>query len=100
MNYKTLTEEQLQEQLQLIMDEINRRNNLKEIPEQVDSLAKKYEELGGDKEELIHRIENKQYTMNVAPYLAKSLVRVFLYGMKYGYAVTSTGYIVHATHNN
>ena len=25
---------------------INRRNNLKEIPEQVDSLAKKYEELG------------------------------------------------------
>lgn len=59
MDYKTLTEEQLQEQLQLIMDEISRRNNLKEIPEQVDGLAKKYEELGGDKEELIHRIENK-----------------------------------------
>lgn len=59
MDYKTLTEEQLQEQLQLIMNEISRRNNLKEIPEQVDSLAKKYEELGGDKEELIHRIENK-----------------------------------------
>ena len=55
MDYKTLTEEQLQ----IITDEINRRNNLKEIPEQVDSLAKKYEELGGDKEELIHRIENK-----------------------------------------
>ena len=34
MDCKTLTEEQLQEQLQLIMDEINRRNNLKEIPEQ------------------------------------------------------------------
>ena len=59
MDYKTLTEEQLQEQLQLIMDEINRRNNLKEIPEQVYSLAKKYEELSGDKEELVHRIENK-----------------------------------------
>nr|DAT46566.1 MAG TPA: Protein of unknown function (DUF2573) [Caudoviricetes sp.] len=40
------------------MDEINRRNNLKEIPEQVDSLAKKYEELGGDKEELVHRIQD------------------------------------------
>ena len=58
MDYKTLTEEQLQEQLQLIMDEINRRNNLKEIPEQVDSLVKKYEELGGDKEELVHRIQD------------------------------------------
>jgi hypothetical protein len=31
---------------------------LKEIPEQVDSLAKKYEELGGDKEELVHRIQD------------------------------------------
>ena len=60
MDYKTLTEEQLQEQLQLIMDEINRRNNLKEIPEQVDSLAKKYEELGGNKEELVHRIQDQQ----------------------------------------
>lgn len=58
MDYKTLTEEQLQEQLQLIMNEINRRNNLKEIPEQIDSLAKKYEELGGDKEELVHRIQD------------------------------------------
>lgn len=58
MDCKILTEEQLQEQLQLIMDEINRRNNLKEIPEQVDSLAKKYEELGGDKEELVHRIQD------------------------------------------
>ena len=58
MDYKTLTEEQLQEQLQLIMDEINRRNNLKEIPEQVDNLTKKYEELGGDKEELVHRIQD------------------------------------------
>lgn len=58
MDCETLTEEQLQEQLQLIMNEINRRNNLKEIPEQVDSLAKKYEELGGDKEELVHRIQD------------------------------------------
>lgn len=58
MDYKTLTEEQLQEQLQLIMDEINRRNNLKEIPEQIDSLAKKYEELGGDKDELVYRIQD------------------------------------------
>jgi len=58
MDYKTLTEEQLQEQLQAVMDEINRRNNLKEIPEQVDSLAKKYEELGGDKDELVHRIQD------------------------------------------
>lgn len=58
MDYKALTEEQLQEQLQFIMDEINRRNNLKEIPEQVDSLAKKYEELGGNKEELVHRTQD------------------------------------------
>lgn len=58
MDYKTLTEEQLQEQLQIIMDEINRRNNLKEIPEEIDSLAKKYEELGGSKEELVHRIQD------------------------------------------
>ena len=83
MDYKILTEEQLQEQLQLIMDEINRRNNLKEIPEQVDSLAKKYEELGGNKEELVHRIENKQYTINVTPHLARSLVRVFDYAFTY-----------------
>ena len=58
MDYKTLTEEQLQEQLQSIMDEINRRNDLKEIPERVDSLVKKYEELGGSKEELVHRIQD------------------------------------------
>lgn len=58
MDYKTLTEEQLQEQLQLLMDEINRRNELREIPEQVDNLAKKYEELGGNKEELVHRIQD------------------------------------------
>ena len=66
MDYKTLTEEQLQEQLQIIMDEINRRNNLKEIPEQVDSLAKKYEELGGDKEELVHRIQAQEVDMQIA----------------------------------
>lgn len=57
MNYTTLTDEELQTQYQSLLDEITRRNNLKEIPEQVDNLADKYEELGGSKEELIHRIQ-------------------------------------------
>lgn len=57
MDYTTLTNEELQTQYQSLLDEITRRNNLKEIPEQVDNLADKYEELGGSKEELIHRIQ-------------------------------------------
>lgn len=57
MDYTTLTNEELQTQYQSLLDEITRRNNLKEIPEQVDNLADKYEKLGGSKEELIHRIQ-------------------------------------------
>ena len=57
MDYKTLTDEELQTRYQSLLDEITRRNNLKEIPDQVDNLADKYEELGGNKEELIHRIQ-------------------------------------------
>lgn len=52
MNYKTLTEEQLQTERQNIMDEIARRNDLADIPKQAEEMALRFEELGGSKLEL------------------------------------------------
>lgn len=52
MDYKTLTDEQLQTERQNIMDEIARRNDLADIPKQAEELALRFEELGGSKSEL------------------------------------------------
>lgn len=52
MDYKTLTEEQLQTERQNIMDEIARRNDLADIPKQAEKMALRFEELGGSKADL------------------------------------------------
>ena len=52
MDYKTLTDEQLQTERQNIMDEITRRNCLKEIPEEVKAKTQEYITVGGNSETL------------------------------------------------
>ena len=52
MDYKTLTEEQLQTERQNIMDEIARRNDLADIPKQAEEMALRFEALGGKKSDL------------------------------------------------
>ena len=52
MDYKTLTEEQLQTERQNIMDEIARRNDLADIPKQAEEMALRFEALGGNKSDL------------------------------------------------
>ena len=52
MNYKTLTDEQLQTERQNIMDEIARRNDLADIPKQAEDMALRFEALGGSKSDL------------------------------------------------
>ena len=58
MDYKTLTEEQLQTERQNIMDEIARRNDLVDIPKQAEEMSLRYEKLGGDKTELAQIVNN------------------------------------------
>ena len=52
MDYKTLTDEQLQTERQNIMDEIARRNDLADIPKQAEEMALRFEALGGSKSDL------------------------------------------------
>ena len=59
MDYKTLTEEQLQTERQNIMDEITRRNDLADIPKQAKELALRFEQLGGSKTALVDAITSK-----------------------------------------
>lgn len=57
MDFKTLTDEQLDEARQEILIEQERRANLAQIPETIQELATKYTEGGGDREELIKAVE-------------------------------------------
>ena len=56
MDYKTLTDEQLDEARQAILIEQERRANLAQIPETIQELADKYAEGGGDRDELIKAV--------------------------------------------
>ena len=56
MDYKSLTDEQLDEARQAILIEQERRANLAQIPETIQELATKYTEGGGDREELIKAV--------------------------------------------
>lgn len=60
MDYKTLTEEQLQTERQNIMGEIARRNDLADIPKQAEEMALRFEKLGGSKSDLA-QIVNDAY---------------------------------------
>lgn len=59
MDYKTLTNEQLQTERQNIMDEIARRNDLADIPNQAKKLVLRFEQLGGSKTALVDAITSK-----------------------------------------
>ena len=52
MDYKTLTDEQLDEARQAILIEQERRANLAQIPATIQELATKYTEGGGDRQAL------------------------------------------------
>ena len=52
MDYKSLTDEQLDEARQEILIEQERRANLAQIPATIQELATKYKEGGGDRQTL------------------------------------------------
>ena len=56
MDYKNLTDDQLDEARQAILIEQERRANLAQIPATIQELATKYTEGGGDREELIKAV--------------------------------------------
>ena len=53
MDYKTLTDEQLEEARIAILIEQERRANIEQIPATIQDLATKYTEGGGSREELL-----------------------------------------------
>ena len=60
MDYKSLTDEQLDEARQAILVEQERRANLSQIPATIQELAAKYTEGGGDREELIKAVGDSE----------------------------------------
>ena len=60
MDYKTLTDEQLDEARQAILIEQERRANLAQIPVTISELAAKYTEGGGDREELLKAVGDSE----------------------------------------
>ena len=56
MDYKSLTDEQLDEARQAILVEQERRANLAQIPATIQELAAKYTDGGGDREELLKAV--------------------------------------------
>ena len=57
MDYKTLTDEQLDEARQAVLIEQERRANLAQIPATIQELADKYAEGGGDRQALEEAIK-------------------------------------------
>ena len=60
MDYKNLTDEQLDEARQAILIEQERRANLAQIPVTIQELATKYTEGGGDREELLKAVGDSE----------------------------------------
>ena len=60
MDYKSLTDEQLDEARQAILIEQERRANLSQIPTTIQELAAKYKEGGGDREELLKAVGDSE----------------------------------------
>jgi len=56
MDYKKLTEEQLEEARTAILIEKERRSNLAQIPATIQELAAKYADGGGDRGDLIKAV--------------------------------------------
>ena len=60
MDYKSLTDDQLDEARTAILAEQERRANLEQIPATIQELAAKYAEGGGDREELIKAVGDSE----------------------------------------
>ena len=60
MDYKTLTDEQLDEARTAILTEQERRANLEQIPATIQELAAKYTDGGGDREELLKAVGDSE----------------------------------------
>ena len=60
MDYKSLTDEQLDEARTAILVEQERRANLAQIPATIQELAAKYTEGGGDREELLKAVDGHE----------------------------------------
>ena len=60
MDYKNLTDEQLEEARKAILIEQERRANLAQIPATIQELAAKYKEGGGNQEELIKAVGDSE----------------------------------------
>ena len=60
MDYKELTDEQLDDARKAILEEQERRANLAQIPATIQELATKYTEGGGDREELIKAVGDSE----------------------------------------
>ena len=60
MDYKSLTDEQLDEARTAILIEQERRANLAQIPVTIQDLAAKYAEGGADREELIKAVGDSE----------------------------------------
>ena len=60
MDYKSLTDEQLDEARTALLIEQERRDNLSQIPAAIQELATKYIEGGGDREELIKAVGDSE----------------------------------------
>ena len=60
MDYKNLTDEQLDEARQAILIEQERRANLEQIPSTIQELAAKYTDGGGDREELLKAVGDSE----------------------------------------
>ena len=60
MDYKSFTDEQLDEARTAILIEQERRANLEQIPATISELAAKYAEGGGDREELLKAVGDSE----------------------------------------
>ena len=60
MDYKSLTDEQLDEARTAILVEQERRANLAQIPATISELAAKYKEGGGDRDEIIKAVGDSE----------------------------------------
>ena len=60
MDYKKLTDEQLDEARKAILIEQERRANLAQIPVTIQELAAKYTDGGGDREELLKAVGDSE----------------------------------------